>query len=284
MSMYRKIDLSDWTCFSNRFNSKSYVSSDRKWMVKFASDAKCNDENLLEREREKAFKALSIGVKTPKVGDIVVDDEGRKGLIYEYIDGKKSISRLMCEDLNNIDYYMKKFAECARDFHSTVCDATIFESFAGRIREQIVDRDILFDAQKVKALKLLDTVEEKNFCVHGDFQTGNFILVGDKYFIIDLNCLGYGNPELDVAIFYHFCHYVPPEIINDVFHCEPKYTPIMWDSFVRHYYDTNDEKAINEINDRMRKLACISMLGFFKFIDVELSIYKSIRKRIDDIL
>ena len=101
---------------------------------------------------------------------------------------------------------------------------------------------------------------------------------------IDLSCMGYGNPELDVATFYHFCHYVPPEIVNDVFHCDPKYTPIMWDSFVRHYYDTNNEKAIDEINDRMRKLACISMIGFFKFVDVELSIFKSIRKRIDEIL
>ncbi len=53
--------------------------------------------------------------------------------------------------------------------------------------------------------------------------------------------MGYGNPELDVATFYHFCHYVPPEIVNDVFHCDPKYTPIMWDSFVIHYYDTNNE-------------------------------------------
>ena len=96
--------------------------------------------------------------------------------------------------------------------------------------------------------------------------------------------MGYGNPELDVATFYHFCYYVQPEIVNDVFRCDPKYTPIMWDSFVRHYYETNNEKAIDEINDRMRILACISMIGFFKFADVELSIFKSIRKRIDETL
>ena len=43
-------------------------------------------------------------------------------------------------------------------------------------------------------------------------------------------------------------------------------------------------RTIDEINDRMRKLASISMIGFFKFVDVELSIFKSIRKRIDETL
>lgn len=282
--MYKKIDLSSWICFSNRRNSQSYVSADKKWMVKFASDVKYNDENLLDREREMSLKALSIGVKTPKVGDIVVDDEGRKGLIYEYIGEKKSIARIVSEDLDNIDCYMKKFAEIGKEFHSIKSDTTKFESVADRIREQIVEKDILLAEQKVKALEVLDSVEEKEFCVHGDFQTGNFILAGDKYYSIDLNYMAYGNPEFDLATFYHFCNLAPEHITNDVFHCDPKYPPIMWDHFIRYYYDTNNEKVLAEINDRMRKLACISTLGFFKHINVDSVLSDKVRKAVDGIL
>ena len=32
--MIKNFDLSGWTCFSERRNSKSYMSPDKKWMVK----------------------------------------------------------------------------------------------------------------------------------------------------------------------------------------------------------------------------------------------------------
>ena len=35
----KHIDLSTWTCFSERVNSKSYVSADKKWMVKFDAES-----------------------------------------------------------------------------------------------------------------------------------------------------------------------------------------------------------------------------------------------------
>lgn len=54
----KKIDLSTWTCFSDRVNSKSYVSADKKWMVKFSSDTYLIDEMSMYREQEMARKAL----------------------------------------------------------------------------------------------------------------------------------------------------------------------------------------------------------------------------------
>lgn len=280
----KKIDLSTWTCFSDRVNSKSYVSADKKWMVKFSSDTYLIDEMSMYREQEMARKALRIGVKTPIVGDVVIDDEGRKGLIFEYIEDKKSISRLFSEDLDNIDKYMKRFAEAAKEFHSTVCDTKDFDSMHERVVTQVTMRNILFESQKTKALKFLETIEQQKFCVHGDFQTGNVIVSGDKSYWIDLNFMGYGNPEFDIGVFYTFCHIFPKQYTDTVFHCDRKYLPIIWNSFVRYYYETENEKVIAEKTERARKLSSICLYTNLQFVKFDESKAPVMRQLIDDAL
>ncbi len=105
---------------------------------------------MIERLQKKTLEA---GVKTPKVGDIVELSNGDIGIIYEYIEGKKSIARAMSEDLGNIDYYAKRFARVSRDMHSKVCDIKKFESMKERTITQIKEKDILTEQQKERAIK-----------------------------------------------------------------------------------------------------------------------------------
>ena len=139
--MKKNFDLTGWTCFSERRNSKSYMSSDKKWMVKFGTEFAEATLPILEHEMEVTKKALEVGVKTPKVDEIIELPSGKLGLIYEYIEGKKSIARAAGEDTDNIDYYMKRFARISKDLHSKVCDPNIFESVEDRVREQIKKRN-----------------------------------------------------------------------------------------------------------------------------------------------
>lgn len=265
--MIKNFDLTGWTCFSDRRNSKSYKSQDGKWMVKFGTEFAEATMESLEKEMGVTKKALAIGVKTPKVDDIVELPDGKLGLIYEYIEGKKSIARACGEDIDNIDYYMKRFAHIARDLHSKVCDTDKFDSIVERTREQISSRDILNPSQKERAYKLLDGMEKKNNCVHGDFQTGNFIIAGDNEFAIDLGGIAYGNPDHDIACFYYFCYYFPSYVTDRLFHCEPKYLPIMWECFIKHYFDTNDEKVVKELTDKYAKLALVCFFAQLKYVD-----------------
>ena len=207
--MIKNFDLSGWTCFSERRNSKSYMSADKKWMVKFGTEFAPNTIESLEKDKKLSEMAIEIGVKTPKVGEIVELPDGTLGLIYEYMEGKTSIARAAGADTDHLDMYMKRFARIAKDMHSKICDPNKFESMEERIRHEITSRNILNASQKERALKLLDSVEKKNNCLLGDCQHGNFIMVGDKEYVIDLGALGYGNPDYDIANFYYFCHYFP---------------------------------------------------------------------------
>ena len=265
--MIKDFDLSGWTCFSERRNSKSYMSADKKWMIKFGTEFTKATVESLEREKELTDKAVGIGVKTPKVGEIVELPSGELGLMYEYIEGKKSIARAVSEDLDNIDMYMKRFAHSAKDMHSKICDESKFESMEDRVREQIKKMKELNDAQKEKALKLLDGIEKKNNCLLGDFQTGNFIITSTDEFVIDLGAIAYGNPDYDIACFYFFCFYFPDYVTDRIFHCERKYLPIMWNSFIKYYFDTTDEKVLKELTDKYAKYALVCFMGMLKFVE-----------------
>ena len=161
--MIKNFDLSGWTCFSERRNSKSYMSPDKKWMVKFGTEFAAVSLEDLEHEIEVTNKAQAIGIKTPKVDDIVELPTGELGLIYEYIEGKKSIARAAGEDVEHIDYYMKRFAHISKDMHSKICDTSKYDSMEERVRRQILNRDILNDSQKEKAIKLALSFFELKF-------------------------------------------------------------------------------------------------------------------------
>ena len=265
--MIKNFDLTGWTCFSERRNSRSYMSADKKWMVKFGTEFAPMTLESLEKEMEVTKKAIAIGVKTPKVDDIVELPSGELGLIYEYVEKKKSISRAAGEDIQNYDLYMKRFAHIAKDLHSKVCDVNKFESFEERVRTEVLKWDIMNESQKEKALKLLDGIEKKNTCIHGDFQTGNFIMTDTEEFVIDLGAIAYGNPDYDIACLYYFFHYFPVYVTDRLFHCEQKYLDPMWRSFIKYYYDTTDEKVLDEISKKFAKYALVCFFGLLKFVN-----------------
>lgn len=279
--MIKNFDLTGWTCFSERLNSKSYVSADRKWMLKLGGATVDNNIESLEHDREATMKALEVGVKTPKVGDIVETKDGALGLIYEYIDGKKSIARAMSEDLDNIDYYAKRFAKISKDMHSKICDPKNFESMKERTITQIKEKDILTEAQKERAYKLIDTIEDKNNFLLGDFQPANFIITKDEEYVIDLRTIAYGNVDYDIANFYYFSHRFSLEGTERVFHCDQKYVQMMWDNFIKYYFEVQSEKAVKEITEKYAKLSLVCFFELFKFLEVRPNFRNAISEAFD---
>ncbi len=279
--MIENFDLTGWKLFSERLNSKSYVSADRKWMLKVGGATVENSIELLEHDREATKLALEVGVKTPQVQDVVRLSSGEFGLIYEYIDGKKSIARAMSEDLENVEYYAKRFARISRDMHSKICDTNKFESMKERTINQIKTKDVLNESQKEKAIKLLETIDDKNNFLHGDFQPANFIMAKDKDYVIDLRTIAYGNPDYDIAYFYFFSHRFSLEGTHNVFHCEPKYVRQMWVHFIRYYFDTQSEKVVKELSEKYAKLSLVCFFELFKFLVVRPNFREEIRLAFD---
>lgn len=265
--MQENFDISNWTLFSDRRNSKSYHSPDKKWMIKFNTDVRESSMDAFKEDQETTNKALAIGVKTPKVGEIVKTTDGKIGLIYEYIENKQSIARAISNDLENYDKYIKRFVNISKDLHSKVCDVNKFDNWEDRIKRNIEKFPIMTPENKKKAYELLDKIEKRNTCLHGDFQTGNFIITETEEYAIDLVGIAYGNPIYDIAVFYNFMHVMPTRVTEKVFHCEAKYFHPMWKSFVKYYFDVTDDNRIEEISNAMKKYSVLSFFAMFEKVD-----------------
>ena len=82
-------------------------------MLKLGFPGYCSTKEELLREQNVCRKVLSLGIRTPQVGELV-EFEDRLGLIYERIVGKRSISKCVGEEPEKREYYMKIFADEAR--------------------------------------------------------------------------------------------------------------------------------------------------------------------------
>ena len=248
--MIENFDLTGWTLFSERLNSKNYVSPDGKWMLKVCGETLDNNIESLEYDKEATMKTLETGVKTPLVKDIVKLPNG-------------------------------EFAAISRDMHSKVCDTKKFDSMKDRIINQVMTLDVLNDSQRERAIKLLNTVENKNNFVHGDFQPANFIMTNDDTYVIDLRTIAYGNPEYDIAYYYFFSHRFRIEGIHNVFHCEPEHAISMWNYFIKYYFEVQSDSAVKELTEKYAKLSLVCFFEIFKFMTVRQSFREIIQNAFD---
>lgn len=267
--MKTNFDLTGWNCFSERRNSTSYMSPDKKWMAKFFTEATASIEDELVNEMEVTRKAISIGIKTPKVDDICELSNGKKGIVYEYIEGKRSIARAISEEPDKLDEYIKRFANSAKEFHKKIAPPHKFVSREGDIRYQIASRTLLNDKQKNAAYKLLDETENMFTCIHGDFHTGNWIMTDKDEFAIDLGAISYGNPIYDTSVFYFFMRFMPDIVVEKTFHVKRDLSDKMWPAFAKYYYGIQNENELNELNKKMDKYALVSFFGMFAYNDPE---------------
>lgn len=133
---------------------------------------------------------------------------GQYYYVFEWYDGKSlkdgEIKSIHCEKIggvlakihnidlknepfeqNEIHIDWKKYAEFAKDMHSPVYDT-------------IKDNVDLFNDSMTKgneAIKKMPSV--KSIC-HNDMDSKNVLWLGDEFRLIDLECLGYSNPYLEL--------------------------------------------------------------------------------------
>ncbi|MBQ6284357.1 MAG: TIGR02172 family protein [Bacteroidales bacterium] len=252
----KKISLNDYVLTGGGFNGESYDhKTDPTVMLKLYMPGKIRQP--LD-EMELARKVFDAGIPTPEPGEYVVTEDGRYGIRFHKVVGKKSFSRATGENPDKVAEYAAQFAQMCLDLHSTHLDTSKFENVKDRYLRLLAENPFFSSAEKDKLERFIRDTPDEDTAVHGDLQYSNAIFAGDKRYFIDLGDFCYGNHLFDVGMVYLCCYLSEEDFIRETFHMPKDLAKRFWDEFVPVYF--GKDRPLKEIEEEIRPYAGLKTL------------------------
>lgn len=251
-----KINLDDYVLSGGGFNGESYDhKSDPSVMLKLYFPGKIQqplDEMLLSR------KVYDLGIPTPEPGEYVVTEDGRYGIRFHRILGKKSYSRATGDHPERAPQYAEEFALMCRALHATHVDTSQFESVKDRYLRLLEENPFFTSAEKDHIGKFIDDAPDTDTAIHGDLQFSNAIFVGDQRYFIDLGDFCYGYSLFDVGMVYLCSNLSSEDFIRETFHMDKATARRFWTYFAPAYF--GKDRPLSDIEEEIRPYAGLKTL------------------------
>ena len=251
-----RISLDDYVLSGGGFNGESYDHrTDPSIMLKLYFPGKIQqplDEMMLAR------KVFDMGIPTPEPGEYVVTEDGRYGIRFHRILGKKSYSRATGDNPENVGRYAEEFAGMCLQLHSTHVDITQFENVKDRYFRLLEQNPFFTQSEKDKLARFIADTPDEDTAIHGDLQYSNAIFSGNKRYFIDLGDFCYGNHMFDVGMVYLCCNLSSEEFISETFHMPKSLAIRFWEFFAKAYF--GEDCTLKEIEEEIRPYAGLKTL------------------------
>ena len=256
----RDIDLSSYHVAGEGGMGNCYFDDQGDCMVKLYQDPALLI--LAQMEKRGAYAAFVSGVPTPLVGEEIRAGD-KHGIIFERARNKKSIARLIADDPDNIERYATIFADMFLKLHATPCAKDLVDPVAERLKATVDQIDFLTEEQHRQADAILDAIEPRDTCLHGDPHVGNMIVGDNGPQFIDLGSFSYGNPLFDLSMTYMECSLlcdvgdVSEEMISRNFHITPATLKRFWKLFAKRYFDAQTPARVEEVENMLAPLSWV---------------------------
>ena len=250
------ISLDDYVLSGGGANGESYDHrEDPSVMLKLYFPGKIQqplDEMLLAR------KVYDLGIPSPEPGEYVVTEDGRYGIRFHRILGKKSYARAVGDNPEKVQEYAEDFARCCIRFHGVHVDTNEFENVKDRYFHLLERNPNFTPQQKDKLGRFISDAPDSDTAIHGDLQFGNIIFVGDKRYFIDLGDFCYGYNLFDVGMVYLCCCLSDEAFIKETFHMPKSVSTKFWQHFAPAYFGT--DRPLSDIEEEIRPYAGLKTL------------------------
>ena len=251
-----RINLDDYVLFGGGANGESYDhKTDPTVMLKLYHAGAIQqplDEMRLAR------KVYDMGIPTPEPGEYVVTEDGRYGIRFKRIIGKKSFSRATGDEPEKVALFAADFADMCKKLHATHVDTTQFENVKDRYYRLLKENPFFTTAEKDKLVRFIADVPDEDTAIHGDLQYSNAIFAGDKRYFIDMGDFCWGNHLFDVGMVYLCCYLSLEDFIKETFHMPKSVAMQFWDYFAQEYFGTGI--PLKEIEELIRPYAGLKTL------------------------
>jgi len=149
----------------------------------------------IEGEAKRSRLIYEAGLPVPWIGD-TIDLDGRKGIVYERLDGL-TLSQALRESPGSAPALMEKMAELHYSIHRHRIEG--LPSQRERLSRGIGRTTLLTGDLRERVLCHLAALPDGDFACHGDLNTDNVIITSGGWKVIDWDNACFGNPLADVA-------------------------------------------------------------------------------------
>ncbi|MBQ4389290.1 MAG: TIGR02172 family protein [Bacteroidales bacterium] len=248
METYKQIDLNDYVQTGEGGTSLTYTHKTRNALAKLFNPG--SEAEQAEREFLTARAVFEMGVPTPEPYQLVTDGQ-RQGVEYELIKNKRSLTRILSQEPERLEEISLTFARMARELHAMKADTSRFPSIKDSLRRFYMEKNLVSEEYKQRALNFIDKVPDAETCLHGDLHIGNVITDGQRNLWIDLGQFSYGVPEWDLGWMWTICNVMDGQRSDFILHVTPETLKAHWNIFLTAYLGTDDEETIARYNHRL---------------------------------
>ena len=240
------------------YTAVTYFTDDGDAMIKLYYEFV--DLRDIEKEKRFASLAMSLGIPTPIVGDLVEVD-GKIGIIFERIKDKISFASQMAKDPSLTDELAKDFATMSKKLHEKKVDPSLLPNRKIEALKHLESFKDLSDIEKEGVKKFIDDIPDTFNCLHGDYHIGNAILTKDnEKLFIDMGDLSYGHPYIDLGTLYFVCKDAPSETAFRLFHNDHEQMYSFFKCFINYYFD--NKLTLEEAEEMLRPYSALTVLLF----------------------
>ena len=238
----QRIDLNDYVQTGEGGTALTYNHKGGKTLAKLFMSTVAADNAAREfRINQVVYES---GLPTPKPIRLITDGE-RFGAEYELISPKRSFTRIISQEPDQLVPLSERFARLAKRRHQTPADTTRLPDMRQLVGMWIDRLEQFPDELKYRFHRFIDTVPSTPTCLHGDLHIGNIITDGQRDLWIDVGDFAYGVPEWDLGMMYYSTHFLSPERADGIFHLDNDTLRAHWDAFAPVYYGTDSREVLD---------------------------------------
>ena len=269
MDEIQTIHLDDYTLIGEGGNGKTYVNTAIPGEILKVNHARLSTWEAVKHEYDVSRAVAELGIPVPAMYRIVHVGEAY-GTISQRIEGKRSLSRICHDEPERTEEMARLLCRKGKELFATPCNTSFFPNRKEQVLRAIDHAGFVSKKNRKILRNFAETIPENTHCVHGDFQTGNIILSGDRCYWIDLDRFAYGDPMFDIGHLFLICHiYASMKRVQDIFHMTLDQFHRFWDTFAKEYTGQDDHAAFDARAGRFAVLDVVLRTVFQKPTFVE---------------
>ena len=206
----------------------------------------------IKHERELAKTALLLGINTAIPFDVVKVGD-KFGSVFELLSAK-SLTKIMAEEPENVDKYIKVFVDLLKEIHTTEVKEGLLPDCKERVLKWVNDLNGMLPEDKYnKLLRMVNEIPKSLNMLHGDYHSRNVHYANGEAIIIDMDTLSVGNPIFEFAnvfMAYQGFGELDKTNVTDFLKMDWELATYVWNQTIKLYFADKDEKFIEDLKHK----------------------------------